>query len=375
MKKIVLMITLVMIFTLTGCDKQEADISMEDISQISSVLEESSGDVSAILNEVSEFVESEEVSEMDYSEEEEFLKGLTAHTMWIQSMTAKEAVLNSIWGGDYSDDTPATVVGMLLQTSEEGEQVSSTHTVTWCTLENDEYVELNESTSHGTSPICGDELAVVIGRFPADKVDINNLYLQISSFSGESVKYFKVEPDNLFDIYSLEASENVTGEKGEIVYFHDIPFIITASPWNNDVVYHDYDVSNYMKREDPAINNDKTITLMPLTGQLTYDFSFYNTAKLSENYDSAEYAVLYTTRWDDQDMVGTIEGNRVNLCFDYLLYYEQDDYDAYRAEYGDYNTGGFFDMLKEAALESELTNTYLEMENTNRPNTKLYFLQ
>lgn len=383
MKKILLSFMTIVVFALIGCNA-----SAEDISEISSLAEEIS-EVKEDASEVSETISEESSNGPVVSEEQNgsetasasaekdgYLEGMTVHTMWIQEMSAKEAVLNSIWSEDYSDDTKATVVGLLLQTEEGGDHISFAHTVKWYSMENGVYAEIEESTIHDTASICGDELAVVVGRFPADKVDVNNLYLGVTNYSGTATKYYQVEPDNLFDISSLEASESVTPQKGEIVYFHDIPFIVTACPWDCDLRLSDYDLSGYAKREEPCMDNSRTIILMPLTGQLSYDFSFYNTSKLSDNYDSENYAVVYATRWVEPELAGTIEGNCVAVCVRYMWYYKQAQLDAYKEQNpNDYYSSGFYDQIRADIAGSDMMDTYLELENTNRPATKLYILQ
>ena len=396
-KKLLVGMMMALVLALGGCGKSSnventqtsTEANMESIIEsVEENQEESNVDNEEQENEETPEIEVEvkEDSKEEPKEEtiattsedknKDYLKGVNMHTLWIKEMTAKEANITSIGVNEYGEDTKATVVGVMFL-PEEGSTINKAYYGKWYTKDNEEYIELEESSLYNTWDFY-DDFGYVIGRFPADKVDVNNLYLKIYDGDKRYEKYFKIEPDNLYDIYNMEASENIDPLEDRIVYFHDIPFFISKVQWDHSYVsYPDsFDLTNYSNRTDPCIDQYRTITLIPLTGQTSYDFSFIQTAKLSDNYITDDYEVFYTTRWDYEDAVGTLYGNGVKLVFYYRWYYSQDEYDTYINEHPDeeYNFySGFFDKIENALYESDLKDTYLLMENENKPDTKLYF--
>ncbi len=396
-KKLLVGMMMALVLALGGCGKSSnventqtsTEANMESIIEsVEENQEESNVDNEEQENEETPEIEVEvkEDSKEEPKEEtvattsedknKDYLKGVNMHTLWIKEMTVKEANITSIGVNEYGEDTKATVVGVMFL-PEEGSTINKAYYGKWYTKDNEEYIELEESSLFNTWDFY-DDFGYVIGRFPADKVDVNNLYLKIYDGDKRYEKYFKVEPDNLYDIYNMEASENIDPLEDKIVYFHDIPFFISRVQWDHSYVsYPDsFDLTNYSNRTDPCIDQYRTITLIPLTGQTSYDFSFIQTAKLSDNYITDDYEVFYTTRWDYEDAVGTLYGNGVKLVFYYRWYYSQDEYDTYINEHPDeeYNFySGFFDKIENALYESDLKDTYLLMENENKPDTKLYF--
>lgn len=398
MKKNLIMLMMLTTMLVGGCGKasntentQTSDESnMESIIETDEVYQEVNNidkeeqepeKTSEIEAEVKE--ESKEKSKEEPKEEavvntsdKDYLKGVNMHTLWIKEMTASEANITYIGGKEYGEDTKATVVGLMFL-PEEGMEISKAYYGKWYMKDNNEYIELEDSTLFNTWHFYED-FGFVIGRFPSDKVDVNNLYLKIYDSDERYKKYFKVEPDNLYDIHNIEAAENIDPLENRILFFHDIPFFISSVQWDSSYVSYpgSFDLTNYSNRLDPCLDNFRTITLIPLTGQTSYDFSFIQTAKLSDNYITDEYEVFYTTRWNYEDKVRTLYGNGVKLIFYYRWYYSQNDYDTYVSEHPEeeYNFySGFYDKIENAIYESDMKDTYLFMENENKPDTKLYF--
>ncbi len=386
MKKWSLVLAMLCIVAMVGCglkgSAQKVERPVESESATEAVQEEIAS------SEVTEEQSSEEVSEVASEEvepetvDEEYMQSVVVKTMWIQEMTAEDAALSSIWGKEYSDDTMATVVGLWMEDEAQAESISMFMEIEFYTMENEEYVLLEEYTFNNSAPICGRNRALVIVRFPADKVDVNNLYMRVNDGLRDSEKYFKIDAENFMDIYSLEASEELVPEQGEIVYVNDIPFIITGVSPNYYANPFDYEFNQYpgyMEKWDnwekwSMYDVDQTITIMPLTGQIEYGFSFWDTCRLSDNYDSEEYAIGFVAVYDDKGKEGTIERNEANLCITYKWYYEQAEWDAAYEE-NPYNND-FYDNLHDKIYDSGMPeNSYLETLNENHPNTKIYMFR
>lgn len=394
MKKWSLVLAMLCIVAMVGCNlkgsAQKVEMPVESESATEAVQEEvaSSEVTEEPSSEVAEESSSEEVSEVASEEvgsetvDEEYMQSVVVKTMWIQEMTAEDAALSSIWGKEYSDDTKATVVGLWMEDEAQADSIGLTMDIEFYTMENEEYVLLEEYTYNNSAPICGSNRSLVIVRFPADKVDVNNLYMRVSDGFGAGEKYFKIDAENFMDIYSLEASEELVPEQGEIIYVNDIPFIITGISPNHYANPFDYEFNQYpgyMEKRDnwekwDMYDVDRTITLMPLTGQIEYGFSFWDTCRLSDDYDSEEYAIGFVAVYDDTGKEGTIERNEANLCIRYNWYYDEAEWEAANEE-NPYNND-FFDTLRERINENGMEdNSYLETLNENHPNTKIYMFR
>lgn len=393
MKKWSLVLAMLCIVAMVGCNlkgsAQKVEMPVESEPATEAVQETASSEMTEEpSSEVAEESSSEEVSEVaseDVASEtvdEEYMQSVVVKTMWIQEMTAEDAALSSIWGKEYSDDTKATVVGLWMEDEAQSDSIGFSMDIEFYTMENEEYVLLEEYTFHNSAPICNANRALVIVRFPADKVDVNNLYMRAYRSGTESEKYFKIDAENFMDIHSLEASEELGPESGEIVYINDIPFIITgvsANYYTDPFKYEFCQYPGYMEKRDnwekwDMYDVDRTITLMPLTGQIEYGFSFWDECRLSDDYDSPEYAIGFVAVYDDKGKEGTIERNEVNLCIRYNWYYDEAEWEAAN-EANPYNND-FFDKIYEKIKESGMPeNSYLETLNENHPNTKIYMFR
>lgn len=379
MKKILVMLVTGVMIMAVGCNLNPLSKVVEEVA-----VEESTEELTEEPSiEVSEEKETEEEMTEEKIIDENFMKTVETKTMWIQKMTAAEAALSSIWGNEYAEDSMATVVGLWLEDVEGAEAFNDYSIgVDFYRMENEEYVEMEEYTIHHSTAICGHNRAIVIARFPEGKVDVNNLYMRIYDSYGDSDRYFKVDAENTMDIYSLEASEEIIAKPGEIMYFHDIPFIVTDCNWNSYTNPFDYENDNLDFKIYPSkiedfdyIERERTITLMPLNGQIFFDFSFTDTTKISDNYDTKDYAIAYAVVADrDRGDEDTIEGNRLKYCIELRWYYDREAYEAARED--DYYASDFLDRQYEKMGESDAEgNTYLIFENEHHPVTKMYIFQ